>query len=257
MAYSAASAAGSSASNEPECGCSGTANPTPTASGCSLDTGPESPAIQTCPSCGGLMLRPSTSSAAAFPAKTSATPAPPRHRDRPAPARVFGAEYARLIGEIRPRYVIVENVPALLTRGLERVLADLAALRYDAEWDCLPASAFGAPHRRDRVWLVGYPHDQGQPAVAVVDETPRLPSVGNPDSMAGPPRGAREGGTAERWHNPERSNELSDQVAATGTPGALNPTWVEWLMGFPTGWTDLEASGTRSSPRSPNGSVAA
>jgi DNA (cytosine-5)-methyltransferase 1 len=67
------------------------------------------------------------------------------------------AEYARLIGELRPRYVIVENVPALLGRGLGRVLGDLAALGYDAEWDCLPASAFGAPHRRDRVWLVAYP----------------------------------------------------------------------------------------------------
>lgn len=65
-------------------------------------------------------------------------------------------EYARLIGELRPRYVLVENVPALLTRGLGRVLGDLAALGYDAEWDCIPASAVGAPHRRDRIWLVAY-----------------------------------------------------------------------------------------------------
>jgi DNA (cytosine-5)-methyltransferase 1 len=67
------------------------------------------------------------------------------------------AEYARVVGELRPRYVVVENVSALLGRGLERVLGDLATLRYDAEWDCLPASAFGAPHRRDRIWLVAYP----------------------------------------------------------------------------------------------------
>jgi DNA (cytosine-5)-methyltransferase 1 len=71
------------------------------------------------------------------------------------------AEYARLIRELRPRYVVVENVPALLGRGLDRVLGDLAALGYDAEWDCLPASAFGAPHRRDRVWLVAYA--EGEP----------------------------------------------------------------------------------------------
>jgi DNA (cytosine-5)-methyltransferase 1 len=64
------------------------------------------------------------------------------------------AEYARIIGEIRPRYVIVENVAALLGRGLERVLGDLAALGFDAEWHCIPASAVGAPHRRDRVWIV-------------------------------------------------------------------------------------------------------
>jgi DNA (cytosine-5)-methyltransferase 1 len=66
-------------------------------------------------------------------------------------------EYARLIRELRPRYVVVENVAALLARGMERVLGDLAACGYDAEWDCIPASAVGAPHRRDRVWLVAYP----------------------------------------------------------------------------------------------------
>jgi DNA (cytosine-5)-methyltransferase 1 len=48
-------------------------------------------------------------------------------------------------------------VSALLGRGLGRVLGDLAACGYDAEWDCIPASAVGAPHRRDRVWLVAYP----------------------------------------------------------------------------------------------------
>jgi len=67
------------------------------------------------------------------------------------------SEYARLVGELRPRYVFVENVPALLTRGLGRVVGDLAALGYDAEWDCIPASAVGASHRRDRIWLVAYP----------------------------------------------------------------------------------------------------
>ena len=66
------------------------------------------------------------------------------------------AEYARIVGELRPRYVIVENVAALLARGLDRVLGDLAALGYDAEWDCIPAAAVGAPHRRDRVWIVAH-----------------------------------------------------------------------------------------------------
>ena len=63
-------------------------------------------------------------------------------------------EYARIIGELRPRYVIVENVSALLSRGLDRVLGTLASLGYDAEWHCIPASAIGAPHRRDRVWIL-------------------------------------------------------------------------------------------------------
>jgi DNA (cytosine-5)-methyltransferase 1 len=65
-------------------------------------------------------------------------------------------EYARIIGELRPRYVIVENVSALLSRGMDVVLGDLAAFGYDAEWHCIPACAIGAPHRRDRVWIVAY-----------------------------------------------------------------------------------------------------
>ena len=66
------------------------------------------------------------------------------------------SEFARLIGEVRPRFAIMENVPGLLSAGHGRVLGDLAALGYDAVWDCVPASAVGAPHRRDRVWIVAH-----------------------------------------------------------------------------------------------------
>lgn len=66
------------------------------------------------------------------------------------------SEYRRLIGEIRPKLVIVENVTGLLSLGLGDVLGDLAALGYDAVWHCIPASAVGAPHRRDRVWVIAY-----------------------------------------------------------------------------------------------------
>jgi len=79
-------------------------------------------------------------------------------------------EYARIIGDLRPRYVIVENVAALLARGLDRVLGDLVALRYDAEWSCVSASDVGAPHGRDRLWLVAYPDQDGKPVVAEHDE---------------------------------------------------------------------------------------
>jgi len=67
-------------------------------------------------------------------------------------------EYARIIGELRPRYVIVENVAALLARGMGTVLGDLSTLGYDAEWHVIPASAVGAPHRRERVWIVAHAH---------------------------------------------------------------------------------------------------
>lgn len=72
-------------------------------------------------------------------------------------------EYARAIRELRPRYVLVENVPNLLAgdggRWFGTVLGELAASGYDAEWDHLPASAFGAPHIRDRLFLVGQRRD--------------------------------------------------------------------------------------------------
>ena len=67
------------------------------------------------------------------------------------------SEIARLVGELRPSYVIVENVSALLGRGLGTVLGDLAEIGYDAEWHCIPASHVGAPHRRDRIWIIAYP----------------------------------------------------------------------------------------------------
>lgn len=75
-------------------------------------------------------------------------------------------EYAKAIEALQPRYVLIENVSALRSRGLDQVLGSLAALGYDAEWHCIPASAVGAPHRRDRIWVVAYPaidgREQGQ-----------------------------------------------------------------------------------------------
>ncbi len=65
-------------------------------------------------------------------------------------------EFSRILGAIRPRYAILENVSALTFRGLGRVLSDLSALGFDAEWQTLPAQAFGAPHERERVFIVAY-----------------------------------------------------------------------------------------------------
>jgi DNA (cytosine-5)-methyltransferase 1 len=64
------------------------------------------------------------------------------------------SEMLRIIRIVRPRFVIVENVAALLTRGIERVLGQLAESGYDAEWQCLPAAAFGAPHIRGRLFII-------------------------------------------------------------------------------------------------------
>ena len=61
---------------------------------------------------------------------------------------------ARIIGEVGPRYCFVENSPLLVSRGLDVVLSDLAALGYDARWGIIGACDAGAPHKRDRIWIV-------------------------------------------------------------------------------------------------------
>ena len=63
-------------------------------------------------------------------------------------------ETIRMVRQCQPRYVLLENVAALLTRGLDRVLGTLAEIGYDAEWHCIPAAAVGAPHIRDRVFII-------------------------------------------------------------------------------------------------------
>lgn len=67
------------------------------------------------------------------------------------------SEFRRIIRTLRPRFVLVENVAALLGRGASRVFGDLAADGYDCEWACIPAAAFGAPFVRDRVFVVATP----------------------------------------------------------------------------------------------------
>jgi DNA (cytosine-5)-methyltransferase 1 len=137
------------------------------------------------------------------------------------------SEFARAVREFRPRYVLVENVTELLRSGMGRVLGDLAALGYDAEWDCLPAAAFGAPHIRDRVWIVAYPHqarlqglhaqtgrvDLQRPADAVRRDWPAEPDL---DRVAD--------GVSARL---EPAGQRNDRIRAIGN--ACLPQIAEWI----------------------------
>ena len=66
------------------------------------------------------------------------------------------SEMARVVREVRPRFVFVENSPMLTSRGLDRVLGDLAKMGFDAKWGVLGAADVGAPHQRDRIWIVAH-----------------------------------------------------------------------------------------------------
>lgn len=69
------------------------------------------------------------------------------------------SEMFRIIREIGPRYVIVENSPALTISGLEQVLCDLSKVGYNAEWQCISNYAFGYPHKRERLYLIAYSNE--------------------------------------------------------------------------------------------------
>ena len=74
---------------------------------------------------------------------------------------------ARIVGEVRPRLVYVENSPLLIKRGAALVISDLTALGYDCQWCIVSAADCGAPHKRDRFWLVGNTNDYGQTTAKV------------------------------------------------------------------------------------------
>jgi DNA (cytosine-5)-methyltransferase 1 len=173
-------------------------------------------------------------------------------------------EYVRLIDVLRPRYVIVENVRNLLAgdrgRWFGRVLGDLAACGYDAEWDCIPASAVGAPHRRDRVWLVAYPQGSGREArgrdgVRAV-EGPGQGSVARPDGagdVAYPDGGGlqerpqRDGGTS----HPGLEASLRDNAERRGLQGwwELEPDVGRVAHGIPDRVHRLRALGNALVPQ--------
>lgn len=83
---------------------------------------------------------------------------------------------AAAIRRVRPRFALLENVAAHLTLGFGTVLGDLAALGYDAEWDCIPAAAVGAPHLRDRLFVIATRRNMADPGC------PRLQGWNRPEN---------------------------------------------------------------------------
>jgi DNA (cytosine-5)-methyltransferase 1 len=181
-------------------------------------------------------------------------------------------EFARIIREVRPRFVLVENSPVLTSRGLDVVLGDLAADGDDAEWMVLSAADVGAPHLRERIWILANDNGSWKSEPEGVSELGRG-RIGNGSEALADTQGigwewgrkARHGGgidlrtavktwptlpaSASKGSSPavlirkngkSRANDRVDHAVMASNGGQLNPTWVEWLMGWPLGWTGLE-----------------
>jgi DNA (cytosine-5)-methyltransferase 1 len=130
-------------------------------------------------------------------------------------------ELIRVVCLVRPQFVVLENVAAITSNGLDTVLGELAEAGFDAEWACIPASAVGACHRRDRWWLVAYP--QGQ------QRNDRGPAY-----SAGPTRTAAQSGNGDGKdaadsisHRPQRQIRLRSHSATWPQEGLrrLDPSW--------------------------------
>lgn len=145
------------------------------------------------------------------------------------------ANYADAIRIIRPRGVLVENVAALLGRGLDRVLGDLAACGYDAEWDCIPAASVGAPHLRDRVFIIAYgtnTHDEKREATIPNTASGQSGGVFEREVFADTHAGTwvsgwptPKAGTHTERERSERRREASNLVSASGKSEANGEQW--------------------------------
>jgi DNA (cytosine-5)-methyltransferase 1 len=144
-------------------------------------------------------------------------------------------EFARAIRDLRPRYVLVENVAALLVRGLDAVLGTLATIRLDVEWGVLSASALGAPQARDRVFLVAYPNRFGRKTSQRVFDRNTLESIGEEVWKLVRVSRVERGASGRVWAVPDSgiygmADGLSttlDRLRVLGN--AVHPAVAEWL----------------------------
>lgn len=180
--------------------------------------------------------------------------------------RFLWPQMLRVIREVKPPYVVCENVPGLLTvdngRTFKRILFDLESAGYTVESFIIPASSVGAWHKRDRLWIICYTHGHGcltieragfdakpvdqfskgskKPGKLLEQVNPEVlemyrKALGQLNTMLPTPT------TQDAKNNGSQSQMNRDTLPLTALIGGkLNPDWLEWLMGFPIGWSELK-----------------
>ena len=143
---------------------------------------------------------------------------------------------ARVVSEIRPRFVFVENSPMLIHRGIGRVLGDLSSLGYDSKWNVMGAADIGAPHQRDRMWIVSrqreflsHPqHDRnGWREQQQKSSTQKDGVLANPSSF-----GSKAGFADTQGWQERDTNKSQHSGANLANPTYSGDVWREWELGF-------------------------
>ena len=190
--------------------------------------------------------------------------------------RYLWPKMCRVIKKLKPTWVIGENVAGFIRMGLDDALSDLEAEGYETRAFVLPACGVGAPHQRYRCFILGYSEHNGLPPTAFPRGTTKTGDAYVADTKG--ERCSNRNDSQNQWeadrevNSPENASLSCGDVSNTDsirqqedeafacvlsqahtlsccggrggghsqTGGSLNPTWEEWLMGFPMGWTELK-----------------
>jgi len=155
-----------------------------------------------------------------------------------------------IIGILRPEFIVLENVRGHFGLGFREVLSDLTSIRYDATWRLVRASDVGAPHRRERLFILAYAgggrsRQQFTVSTPLLEHRDSLGVATSNSNGTGLQRSVRPGyGFNKGSKTLTGSNEMADkEVPAPLDKGQLNAKFVEYIMGLPNGWvTDVGLS---------------
>ena len=152
-------------------------------------------------------------------------------------------ELMRVIRMVRPRFVVLENVAAILNNGLDIVLGELSQAGYDAEWSVISASSLGACHRRSRWWCVAYTNDYGSPtsSISELDDQTNNDTSQRTNQVSQSSRSIESSNsrvvqsftksTDSNSKRLQRENfsEMEREIWAKGTTRCLNPDWRSYV----------------------------